>query len=159
MQSRPTTCPINLVNQSQAAIPQHFGSKMVDCQDIRHPVLYNPYFPQERILSNSSKMSSQSTIQEIRSAIGYQNLSECGILEALTAAGADSNNFDGNKRLAQMGVSLIEFHLIEMGYRTNFNRGRIFPDQKDKLLTLKSKSRSHSINSDDIGLSSIDSQA
>lgn len=102
-------------------------------------------------------MSSQSTIQEIRSTIEYQNLSEYGILKTLTAVSTDSNNFNGNKRLAQIGVSLIEFYLIEIGYRTNFNRDRIFPDQKDKLLTLKSKSRLYSINSDDIGLLSINS--
>ncbi|CAI7580910.1 unnamed protein product [Penicillium glandicola] len=78
-------------------------------------------------------MPSQFTIQAIRNAIGYQNLSERGILEALTAAGADSNNFDGNKRLAQMGVSLIEYHIIEMGYRTGFNRGKV--DQIRSTLT------------------------
>lgn len=75
-------------------------------------------------------MSFQLEIQGIRNAIGYQQLSESGILEALTAAGADNNNFDGNKRLSQMGVSLIEFHVIEMGYRTRFSRGIFIPDFK-----------------------------
>lgn len=68
-------------------------------------------------------MLARPEIQKIRDALGYQGLSESGILEALTAAGADNNNLDGNKRLAQMGTSLIEYQVIEMGYRTMMNRG------------------------------------
>jgi hypothetical protein len=107
-------------------------------------------------------MPSQFAIQEIRDTIGYQDLSEDGTLEALTAAGNDSKNFDGNKRLAQMGVSLIEFHVIEMGYRTRFNRGIVISNisgLKDKPLISKRKSRSHSIHRDHSGLSSANSQA
>jgi hypothetical protein len=61
--------------------------------------------------------------QQIRNILAYQKLSESGILEALTAAGADKNNSDGNKTLSQMGTSLIEYQIIEMGYRTKTSRG------------------------------------
>lgn len=79
-------------------------------------------------------MLAQHEIQKIRDALGYEGLSGPGILEALTAAGADNNNLDGNKRLAQMGTSLIEYQVIEMGYRTRMSRGIISSNLKNKPL-------------------------
>ncbi|KAL8634913.1 MAG: hypothetical protein Q9226_009413 [Calogaya cf. arnoldii] len=42
---------------------------------------------------------------------------------ALTAAGADEGNHDGNRRMAQMGEKLIEFLLAEAAYAAGASRG------------------------------------
>lgn len=103
-------------------------------------------------------MLAQPEIQKIRDALGYEGLSGPGILEALTAAGADNNNLDGNKRLAQMGTSLIEYQVIEMGYRTMMSRGIISSNLKDKPLMSISQDNAHSIHFGNSGLSSTGSQ-
>ena len=58
-------------------------------------------------------------------AIGYDLLSHSAISEALTAAGADKNNPDGNKGLAQMGTTLIEYFVGEIGYKIRASRGAL----------------------------------
>jgi len=42
---------------------------------------------------------------------------------ALTAAGAEENNHDGNRKLGQLGVSLLEFFSVLVGFKSNRTRG------------------------------------
>lgn len=51
-------------------------------------------------------------IGEVQAIIGYRYNRVSLVVQALTAAGADEENYDGNRKLAQLGESLIEFVLV-----------------------------------------------
>lgn len=45
------------------------------------------------------------------------------VVEALTAAGADEQKYDGNRRLVQIGISLIEFVTVYTSCHVQISRG------------------------------------
>lgn len=63
--------------------------------------------------------------KQVQVAIDYSFRSEDLLLEALTAAGAVEDKYDGNRRLAQLGSALVEFLLVLIGYETRFTRGKV----------------------------------
>ncbi len=64
-------------------------------------------------------------IAQVQIILGYR-FSDFENLElALTAAGADEANHDGNRRMAQMGEKLIEFLLAEAAYAAGASRGEL----------------------------------
>lgn len=62
------------------------------------------------------------TRDKTRALLGVSELPGKLIREALTVAGADSNNPDGFKNLAQLGTAHINACLLEMGYRISLSR-------------------------------------
>jgi hypothetical protein len=46
------------------------------------------------------------------------------LLRALTAAGAVEEDWDGNRKLAQLGTGLTRFLLTHLAYEANADRGR-----------------------------------
>ncbi|KAI1957070.1 hypothetical protein LOZ58_005992 [Ophidiomyces ophidiicola] len=67
-------------------------------------------------------MSSKASIGPVEDIIGYKFNSKHLLLKALTAAGSELNDYDGNRRLAQLGTALVEFFLVYIGYRQNIPR-------------------------------------
>jgi dsRNA-specific ribonuclease len=61
-------------------------------------------------------MAAQEHVQIVEKTIGYSFRSTTLLLQALTAAGAEAHNYDGNRRLAQVGTSLIDFLVVYIGY-------------------------------------------
>jgi dsRNA-specific ribonuclease len=62
-------------------------------------------------------------INEVQDIIGYTYKQINLGVQALTAAGADETNHDGNRRLAQLGESLIEFILVSDSFGSS--RGQL----------------------------------
>ncbi|KAI1934079.1 hypothetical protein LOZ66_006172 [Ophidiomyces ophidiicola] len=67
-------------------------------------------------------MSSKASIGPVEDIIGYKFNSKNLLLKALTAAGSELNDYDGNRGLAQLGTALVEFFLVYIGYRQNIPR-------------------------------------
>lgn len=70
--------------------------------------------------------------------IDYRFHSIVNLIQALTAAGAEEGNHDGNRKLAQFGTSLIEFLLVFLNYEAASTRSTkqlmtIFEDKADIL--------------------------
>jgi len=51
-------------------------------------------------------------VDEVQGIVGYNYSHANLVVQALTAAGADEANYDGNRKLAQLGESLIQFVLV-----------------------------------------------
>ncbi|EGE04191.1 hypothetical protein TEQG_03222 [Trichophyton equinum CBS 127.97] len=68
-------------------------------------------------------MSSKGSIRPVEDIVGYKFKSKPLLLKALTAAGSELSDYDGNRRLAQLGTALVEFLLVYIGYRQNVPRG------------------------------------
>lgn len=70
-------------------------------------------------------MIMRNDLAQVQNILDYR-FSEFENLElALTAAGADEANHDGNRRMAQMGEKLIEFLLAEAAYAAGASRGAL----------------------------------
>ncbi|CAO1601908.1 hypothetical protein XANCAGTX0491_005546 [Xanthoria calcicola] len=70
-------------------------------------------------------MIMRNDLAQVQNILDYR-FSEFENLElALTAAGADEANHDGNRRMAQMGEKLIEFLLAEAAYAAGASRAHI----------------------------------
>ena len=68
-------------------------------------------------------MATLNDLVEVQKIIDY-DFKSVDLLElALTAAGADDKNHDGNRKLAQLGESLIEFLLSFNAFIAGFSRG------------------------------------
>jgi dsRNA-specific ribonuclease len=62
----------------------------------------------------------------VEHAIGHSFQSKRSLLlQALTAAGAEEDNWDGNRKLAQLGTALTEFLLVYLGYEAQVSRGEL----------------------------------
>ena len=62
-------------------------------------------------------------LTEVQDIVGYKFRSISLLLLALTAAGADDRIYDGNRKMAQLGESLIELLLAENAFTAGRSRG------------------------------------
>lgn len=70
-------------------------------------------------------METDSDIGLIQTTIGYAFKNPNALAEALTAAGADGQNYDGNRRLAQLGDSVVRTVILDNAYTIGLSRGAI----------------------------------
>lgn len=70
-------------------------------------------------------MAPEEHVRKIEYIIGYNFETKQYIHEALTAAGAENDNYDGNRRLSQIGASLVDTILSLIVYGTKASRGKI----------------------------------
>ncbi|KAE8394845.1 hypothetical protein BDV23DRAFT_179232 [Aspergillus alliaceus] len=69
-------------------------------------------------------MATEEHVRHVETIIGHTFTSKFLILLALTAAGADKENYDGNRKLSQLGASLVDTLLAIIVYGT----GRCSPN-------------------------------
>lgn len=62
-------------------------------------------------------------IRQVESAIGYTFKNTSYLDQALTAADADEQNYDGNRPLSQLGESLIETTILHNAFTVGATRG------------------------------------
>ncbi|KAB8232589.1 uncharacterized protein BDW43DRAFT_311974 [Aspergillus alliaceus] len=67
-------------------------------------------------------MATEEHVRHVETIIGHTFTSKFLILLALTAAGADKENYDGNRKLSQLGASLVDTLLAIIVYGTGVNR-------------------------------------
>ncbi|KAF7589644.1 hypothetical protein BBP40_004017 [Aspergillus hancockii] len=67
-------------------------------------------------------MATQIHVQHVEMVINYTFRSKSLIFQALTAAGADKENYDGYRQLSQIGASLVELLLAIIVYGTGIDR-------------------------------------
>lgn len=65
-------------------------------------------------------------LTEVQDIIYYNFRSINFLVLALTAAGADESNPDGNRKLAQLGELLIELLIADDAFTVGFSRGEIY---------------------------------
>lgn len=68
-------------------------------------------------------MAPQEHVKKVENIIGYTFYSARFINQALLAAGAEDENYDGNRKLSQIGVSLVDTLLAVIVYGTGASRG------------------------------------
>lgn len=68
-------------------------------------------------------MATDTHVRRVEEIIGYSFKTPNYLVQALTAAGADEQNHDGNRKLAQLGESLIEFVVLDNAYTAEVTRG------------------------------------
>ena len=66
-------------------------------------------------------------LTEVQDIVQYRFRSISLLLLALTAAGADDRIYDGNRKMAQLGESLIELLLAENAFTAGCSRGENRP--------------------------------
>ena len=66
-------------------------------------------------------------LTEVQEIVKYRFRSISLLLLALTAAGADDRIHDGNRKMAQLGESLIELLLAENAFTAGRSRGKNHP--------------------------------
>lgn len=81
-------------------------------------------------------MATNIHIQHVENVIKYNFKRKALISLALTAAGADENNYDGNRRLSQIGASLVDLLLAIIVYGTGVDRSKIPLHYFGAILTL-----------------------
>lgn len=62
-------------------------------------------------------------IHQVEEIIGYTFKDTSYLVQALTAAGADEQNYDGNRRMAQLGESLIATAVLDNAFTVGLTRG------------------------------------
>lgn len=62
-------------------------------------------------------------LSQIQAIIGYVFRNPNNLVEALTAAGADEQKYDGNKQMAQLGESIIKAVILDNAFTINATRG------------------------------------
>lgn len=70
-------------------------------------------------------MATDQYLRVARGIIGYQWNDERFLKICLTAAGADEQNHDGNRALAQMGDAALQFLIVESGSNKAVSRGEL----------------------------------
>lgn len=68
-------------------------------------------------------MASQAQVQMAENIIGYRFASDFYLRQALTAAGAETNNHDGNRALALIGAHWIDTLLMIVLMGIDANKG------------------------------------
>lgn len=71
-------------------------------------------------------MVPEEKVRKLENIIRYNFVSKRFIHQALTAAGAENENHDGNRKLSQIGASLVDTILALIVYGTNASRGEGF---------------------------------
>lgn len=64
-------------------------------------------------------------VEHVENVIGYKFRSKTLIFQALTAAGAEEENYDGCRKLSQIGASLVDVLLAVIVYGTGVDRSKI----------------------------------
>ena len=70
-------------------------------------------------------MTTVKGLSEVQAIIEYNFRSINLLVLALTAAGADEKIYDGNRKMAQLGESLIELLLADDAFMAGCSRGEI----------------------------------
>lgn len=70
-------------------------------------------------------MATQADAKQVEAVIRYTFRSRDHLLQALTAAGAEEDNHDGNRKLALLGNNLIRFMLSFAVYETTSSRSKL----------------------------------
>ena len=68
-------------------------------------------------------MATDTHIRHMEKVIGYTFKSTDYLVQALTAAGADDRNYDGNRKMAQLGASLIGTVIFDNAITAGATRG------------------------------------
>ena len=63
-------------------------------------------------------------IRMVEDIIGYRFKEKRHIASALTSAGAEEENYDGNRKLANLGTALIQFISVYIGFEANATRSK-----------------------------------
>ena len=69
-------------------------------------------------------MANETVVLQLQEHIGYSFKKPSLLQLALTAAGAEETNYDGNRRLAQLGESLITAVLCNTAFSKGVSRGK-----------------------------------
>jgi dsRNA-specific ribonuclease len=69
-------------------------------------------------------MATDTDINTVERVIGYRFKRRSLISQALTAAGAEEDNYDGNRKLSQIGASHVDVLLAFLLFDTGVNRGK-----------------------------------
>ncbi len=70
-------------------------------------------------------MATVEGLSEVQTIIEYKFRSINLLVLALTAAGADNKIYDGNRKMAQLGESLVELLLADDAFTAGCSRGEI----------------------------------
>jgi hypothetical protein len=71
-------------------------------------------------------MATEQDAHMVENIIGYTFKSKRNLLfQALTAAGAVEEEWEGNRKLAQFGTALTEFLFVYLGYEVQADRSKI----------------------------------
>ena len=73
-----------------------------------------------------STMLSQQDISFLEAGIGYEFTQKQLLQRALISAGAIPDEYDGNRKLANLGTSLMQFLLTYLGYKASASRSRSY---------------------------------
>ena len=71
----------------------------------------------------------------IEQIVGYTFRNSQGLVRALTAAGVNERDYEGNRRLAQLGNSLIGTAILNSAYTSGVTRGNFPCYQRRQQLT------------------------
>jgi dsRNA-specific ribonuclease len=69
-------------------------------------------------------MATETDAEVVENIIGYSFRSREYLVQALTAAGADDDNHDGNRKLAHLGGNFIRFTLSFVAFETISSRSK-----------------------------------
>jgi dsRNA-specific ribonuclease len=68
-------------------------------------------------------MATEAHIALVEGILRYEFREKLLLAQALTAAGAEQENYDGNRKLAQLGTALIDFLSVYVGFEARVTRG------------------------------------
>lgn len=69
-------------------------------------------------------MAIETDIQQVEGIIGYSFRTKNLLRRALTAAGAEESNYDGNRKLASYGTRLVSLLLSDLALELDITRGK-----------------------------------
>ena len=81
-------------------------------------------------------MATDPHVALVEEAIGYTFRRKCLLRLALTAAGADPENHDGNRKLASVGQAASRLAICDKGYEISWPRGKY---ELEMITTLSNK--------------------
>ena len=70
-------------------------------------------------------MASDTHVNIVEQVIGYSFRTKAYLVQALTAAGVDEHNHDGNRKLGQLGEALTGLFLLNDAFRAEASRGKV----------------------------------
>lgn len=89
-------------------------------------------------------MATDMHLSQIQAVIGYIFRDPNNLVEALTAAGADEQKYDGNKQMAQLGESIIKAVILDNAFTICATRGATTRTKlKLHVLTISQKWRTN----------------
>ena len=76
-------------------------------------------------LPQANNMETEILIAQLQYTIGYQFVQPNLLTQALTAASVEETNYDGNRKLAQLGDSFIQSVLLDRAYSKGCSRSKL----------------------------------